>query len=237
MSGQSAGGPISPKEMPESLRTDSKAGEFVTETLLGYDGGRQVTAYIPPDSPEALVFAGDGQEFSKWGQFETADSPPTMIVGVHGLSDEMSRLREYSPVFDADRFAAHEEFFVKDVRGWVESCFGVALPTEPTAVLGYSAGGELAIALGFRHPAVYGTVFSGSPGGGYKPIGKMPSSLPRVYLFGGTQEPFFLDNATRWAVALREAGADVEMNERDVSHGSQLWRAEFPLMLAWAFRR
>jgi hypothetical protein len=65
----------------------------------------------------------------------------------------------------------------------------------------------------------------------------MPSSLPRVYLFGGTQEPFFLDNATRWAVALREAGADVELDERDVSHGSQLWRAEFPLMLAWAFRR
>jgi len=65
----------------------------------------------------------------------------------------------------------------------------------------------------------------------------MPSSLPRVYLFAGTLEPFFLDNATRWAVALRDAGADVLMSERVVSHGSKLWRAEFPLMVAWAFGR
>ena len=36
------------------------AGEVVTETF-DYDGGRQVTAYIPPDPPEAVVFAGDGQ--------------------------------------------------------------------------------------------------------------------------------------------------------------------------------
>ena len=63
----------------------------------------------------------------------------------------------------------------------------------------------------------------------------MPSSLPRVYLFGGTQEPFFLENATRWAVALRDAGADVVMSERVASHGDALWRAQFPLMVAWTF--
>jgi hypothetical protein len=34
--------------------------EFVSETFE-YDGGRQVTVYIPPDPPEAVVFAGDGQ--------------------------------------------------------------------------------------------------------------------------------------------------------------------------------
>ncbi len=34
----------------------SIAGQFVTETLP-YDGGRQVTAYVPPASPEAVVFA------------------------------------------------------------------------------------------------------------------------------------------------------------------------------------
>jgi predicted esterase len=99
-------------------------------------------------------------------------------------------------------------------------------------VFGYSAGGELALALGVRHPDVYGAVFSGSPGGGYKPSDEMPSSLPRVYLFAGTLEPFFLDNATRWAVALRDAGADVVMSERAVSHRAKLWRAEFPLMVA-----
>lgn len=32
-----------------------------------YGGGRQVTVYVPPNPPEAIVFAGDGQGISKWG--------------------------------------------------------------------------------------------------------------------------------------------------------------------------
>ena len=64
----------------------------------------------------------------------------------------------------------------------------------------------------------------------------MPGSLPRAYLVAGTQEPFFLENATRWADALRAAGADVVMTERAGSHGDPFWREEFPLMVAWAFR-
>jgi predicted esterase len=219
-------------------RRTPTAGELVTDTLLEYDGGRQVTVYVPPDPPEAVVFAGDGQGISPWGGFlEAADVPSTMIVGVHGLAEEMPRLHEYSPHFDAQRFAAHERFFVEDVRRWAQSRFGIALPSERTAVFGYSAGGELALALGLRHPDVYGAVFSGSPGGGYTPPSVMPSALPRVYLFAGTLEPFFLENAARWAVALRDAGADVVMSERVASHGAAQWRGEFPLMVAWAFRR
>jgi hypothetical protein len=51
------------------------------------------------------------------------------------------------------------------------------------------------------------------------------------------QEPFFLENTTRWAGALRDAGADVVMTERVGSHGGVFWRAELPLMVAWAFGR
>ena len=219
------------------MDADPLSGELVTETL-DYDGGRQVTVYVPPGLPEAVVFAGDGQGFAEWGRLlEAVDVPPTMIVGVHGLAEEMPRLHEYSPVFDAERFAAHEQFFVEDVRRWTRTRFRVALPTERTAVFGYSAGGELALALGLRHPDVYGAVFAGSPGGGYKPPAEMPSSLPRAYLFSGTREPFFRDNATRWAVALRDAGADIVMSERALSHGATRWQAEFPLMVAWAFGR
>ena len=222
---------------PEPERADPIAGELVTETFE-YGGGREVTVYVPPDPPEALVFAGDGQLISPWGGFlETADVPSTLIVGVHRLADETLRLHEYSPVFDAERFAAHERFFVEDVRRWVRSRFGVALPAERTAVFGVSAGGELALALGLRHPDVYGAVFSASPGAGYRPPEVMPSSVPRVYLVAGTLEPFFLENATRWATALRDAGADVVMTERVGSHGDAFWREEFPLMVAWAFGR
>jgi enterochelin esterase-like enzyme len=211
------------------------AGAFVTE-VFDYDGGRQVTVYVPPDPPKAVVFTADGQRIAQWGRFlEAAEVPPTMIVGVHSLRDEKLRLQEYSPVFDAERFAAHERFFVEDVRQWTASRFGEALPTEHTAVFGASAGGELALALGLRHPDVYGAIFCASPGAGYQPTAVMASRIPRTYLVAGAQEPFFLENAARWAAALRDAGATVVMKERVGSHGGAFWRKEFPLMVAWAF--
>jgi enterochelin esterase-like enzyme len=213
----------------------SISGELITETLE-YDGGREVTVYVPPRPPEAVVFAGDGQLISQWGGvLETAGVPSTMIVGVHRLADETLRLHEYSPGFDPGRFAAHERFFTEGVRQWVQARFGVALPGSRTAVCGVSASGELALAIGLRHPDVYGAIFCASPGGGYRPPGVMPGSIPRAYLVAGTLEPFFLQNADRWADALREAGADVVMHERPGSHGGAFWQEEFPLMVAWAF--
>ncbi len=219
-------------------------GQIVTERL-GYDGGRSVTAYVPPAAPEAIVFAGDGQLIAPWGAvLGAAGLPPTMIVGAHRLEDETLRLHEYSPgestaafVFDPERFAEHERFFVEDVRGWAQSRFDVALPADRTAVFGVSASAELALAMGLRHPDVYGAVLCASPGAGYRPPSVMPDSLPRAYLVAGTQEPFFLANAARWADALRDAGAEVVMTERVGSHGDAFWRQEFPLMVGWAFGR
>ncbi|WP_256795270.1 alpha/beta hydrolase-fold protein [Terrabacter sp. Ter38] len=215
----------------------STVGEFVSEGF-DYDCGRQVTAYVPPHPIEAVVFAGDGQLLARWGtDLEAADVPPTLIVGVHRSADEALRLHEYSPGFDPERFAAHEAFFVKDVRAWVQSRFGLAMPAARTAVYGVSASGELALALGLRHPDIYGAVFCTSPGAGFQPPATMPSSLPRAYFVAGTLEPFFHENASRWATAFREAGADVLMTERVGSHGDAFWRRELPLMVAWAFGR
>ena len=213
-----------------------RSGELVTETL-DYDGGRPITVYIPPDRPRAVVFAGDGQLIPQWGvDLEASRGPSTLVVGVHRLDDETTRLHEYSPGFDPGRFAAHESFFVGDVRQWTRSRFG-EFPPERTAVCGASASGELALALGLRHPDVYGAVFCASPGGGYRPPARMPSPTPRTYLVAGTHEPFFLENAHRWAVALEDAGADVVMRERVGSHGGAFWREEFPLMVAWMMPR
>jgi enterochelin esterase-like enzyme len=213
----------------------SAQGDLVTE-VLDYDGGRQVTAYVPHDPPQALVFAGDGQLIPAWGDFVVAQgAPPTMIVGVHRLADETLRLHEYSPGFDPDRFAAHERFLVGEVRDWTRSRFGVAMPAERTAVFGVSAGGELALALGLRHPDVYGALFCASPGAGFRPPQVMPHPLPRAYLVAGTQEPFFLQNAGLWAKALHGAGAEVVMKRREGAHGGGFWRAELPRMVTWAF--
>ncbi|MEJ3655303.1 alpha/beta hydrolase-fold protein [Actinomycetes bacterium KLBMP 9759] len=215
----------------------SSTGEFVTETF-DVDGGRQVTVYVPPDPPEAVVYTGDGQLLAPWGaDMGPGDGPATMVVGVHRTADETERLHEYSPGLDPQRFAAHERFFVEDVRRWTATRFGVALPAARTAVFGVSAGGELALALGLRHPDVYGAILCASPGAGYRPPAALPGPLPRAYLVAGTLEPFFHDNATRWAAALREAGADVVMAERVGSHGDAFWRSELPSMVAWAFGR
>src|ERR1700733_390863 len=220
------------------------AGQLVSERF-DYDGGRVVTAYVPSAAPEAIVFAGDGQLITSWVDvLETADLPATMIVGAHRLDDETLRIQEYSPgastaafSFDPQRFAAHEEFFVQDVRRWAQSRFDVALLADRTAVLGVSASAELALAMGLRHPDIYGAVLCASPGAGYRPPAVMPSRLPRTYLVAGMQEPFFRQNALRWADALRDAGADVVMTERVGSHGDAFWREEFPLMVAWAVAR
>src|SRR5438132_2873744 len=207
------------------------AGQVLTETFE-HDGGRQVTADVPPAPPEAIVFAGDGQLIASWGGvLEAADLPPTMIIGAHRLDDETLRLHEYSRgestaafAFDPERFAAHERFFVGDVRRWAQSRFGALLPAARTAAFGVSASGELALAMGMRHPDVYGAVFCASPGGGYRPPDPMPSALPRTYLVAGTLEPFFQENGARWATALRDVGADVVMTERLGDHGDPFWR-------------
>lgn len=158
MDDQAADGANDTEAASEPARPDPITGDLVTASF-DYDGGRQVTVYVPADGPEAVVFAGDGQLISHWGGYlEAADLPPTMIVGAYRTDekDETVRIHEYSPPFDAVRFAAHESFFVEDVRRWVRSRFGVALPAERTAVCGVSASGELSLAMGLRHPDLYG---------------------------------------------------------------------------------
>jgi enterochelin esterase-like enzyme len=213
-------------------------GEVIVETL-DYDGGRKVTVYRPSKPPEAVVFSGDGELVTQWRRaLEIEDLPPVMIVGAHrtGSSDEMDRLREYSPVFHEERFAAHEEFFVNDVRALVGSKFGVAMPASRTIVAGVSASAEFSLAMGMRHPDIYGTVFAASPGAGYRPPAVLPAILPRIYLTAGSLEPFFLENASRWADALRTGGADVVLTTPVGNHGDAFWEAEFVKMLACALQ-
>lgn len=215
----------------------SSKGELITETL-DYNLSRKVTVYRPAAPVEAVVFAGDGELVAPWGEYAMdAGAPPTMVVGVHRLADEKLRLEEYSPNINPKRFAAHEAFFTKAVRPWVASRFGVNLPKSRTAMFGVSASGELALAMGLRHPDVYGAILCASPGAGYRPADALLTSSLRAYFVAGTSESFFRDNAERWAVALRDAGADVVMTEREGKHGGDFWRSEFPLMTAWAFAR
>lgn len=212
----------------------SSPGKFITESF-DYDQGREVTVYIPSAPAELIIFCGDGQQISKWGKsLETPDPPPTMIIGMHGLKDEQLRLEEYSPGFNPKRFSAHENFVVAQIYEWIMSRFGISKTPQRTAFYGASAGGELALALGLRHPELFDAILCASPGAGFKPPAKLPLKIPRTYLVAGKQEPFFLENAKKWAEALIEAGAEVVMKERDGAHGGKFWEEEFLLMIKWA---
>ena len=216
----------------------SLRGSLVTEQFT-FDGGRSATAYVPPGSPDSIVFVADGGWHTEQlaGALEgSGGGPSTMIVGVDGLSDDEGRLREYVESFGGEHFEAFERFFVEDVRAWTRSDLDVELPAERTAVWGASLGGELALAVGLRHPEIFGVVLCASPGGGFTPASvALPSIVPRTYLVGGRQEPWFLGNARSWADVLSSTGADVAIEEREGEHGGQFWYDEFPLMVSWAF--
>ena len=144
------------------------------------------------------------------------------------------RLREYSPAFDEHRFAAHERFFVEDVRRWVLSRFGVALPAERTAVCGV---GERRVRPGHRASAP-GHLRCGVLRFARRrlPTASRDAASAAAHV-SRRRHPgaVFLNNANRWADALRDAGTDVVMTERERNHGDAFWAAEFPQMIAWAF--
>lgn len=184
--------------------TGSGLDELVTEAFE-YDGGRQVTVYIPQDPPEAIVFASDGHEISKWGRLlDKAHLPPTIIVGIHRAADEMQRLHEYSPGFAPEQFAAHEKFFVDEVRRWTQMRFGVALSSERTAVFGVSAGRKLALALGLRHPM--STVRSSA---------RRPAAVISVWCYAQSASAHIPRGWHTGALFSRERKEVVERSERD----------------------
>jgi Putative esterase len=221
----------------------STGGEFITETLE-YDGGRQVTAYVPAAAAEAVVFAGDGQLITSWGAaLEAADLPPTMIIGAHRVEDETLRLHEYSPgrstaafAFDPQRFAAHEKFFVEDVRRWAATRLAVRLPAGRTAVFGVSAGAELALAMGLRHRDIYGAVLCASPGAGYRPPAALPGRLPCTAVRYGeaTATESSHGNASRPLTLARIWLASAWPSSSRISMARCQWRrAWFRLPAAW----
>jgi enterochelin esterase-like enzyme len=164
-------------------------GELVTRTFA-FDGGRRATAYRPPEPPRAVIYAADGEwHIDRLARaLDNSAELSTMVVGVHGLNDDNERLHEYVESFGGERFHAFEGFFVEEVRLWVQSELAVVLPSERTAVWGASMGGEFALAMGLRHPEIYGVVLCASPGGGFTPTsGELPRSIPRTYLIGGTR--------------------------------------------------
>lgn len=99
----------------------SMAGELVTETL-DYDGGRQVTADIPPAQPEAVVFAGrTGSRHTRSSSSKTSGDGRSRATA--------SRCRWNAPRCSVSHLVAGtlEPFFHENASRWAHGGVGVCV--------------------------------------------------------------------------------------------------------------
>lgn len=85
--------------------------------------------------------------------------PPSIIVIVHGLNHFYGSFFVDSPVT-----GNWSDLVLKDVVGYMDSHYRTIANNRARGIAGHSMGGFGAINLAMRHPEVFGSVFSISPG-------------------------------------------------------------------------
>ena len=221
--------------------------QTLESTALGHP--RDLTIYLPPNhDPNAktpVVYLADGQSVSRMATLiepliVDGTVPPVMLVGVHSAHSsppEDLRGQEYLIGFNEQRFAAHESFFVNEVRAWAEQNLGAATQREQRAVFGLSNGAAFAIAMGIRHPDLYGNVLAFSFA--WEKSAKSPmwehSMAPRHYLLAGRLEEGFHRVTKAWAATLERLGVEHVFHDRVAGHDHTMWEEEFPAAVGWAF--
>ncbi len=221
--------------------------EFIQSSNLSES--RSLTVYAPPfrkgEQIAAAVYLADGRSVRLIAPY--IDSlivsrrlPPVLLVGVHygkilpGNDPQVSDTRalEYLIGFgktDA-RFEAHERFFINEVVPWAESKFDVPKTSDKRAVFGASNSGSFALAMGIKHPEIFGHVIAFSPtwSKNLSPPSWTRENSPSHYLLVGTLE----SNSTRklvkgWAETANKSGAIVNLREPVAGHDSVVWREWF----------
>lgn len=235
---------------PPVQRAASLQGQIKPYTLHSDALGeqRELTVYLPPDHtsahPVTVIYMADGQsvpEFAAVLEPLITDGrlPSTLLVGVHSpegmFSDPSQHLRaqEYLPDDHSERFAAHEKFFVDEVRTWAETDLGAPTDREHRAVFGYSNGGVFAAAMGIRHPDTYGYALAFSAG--MEPGAVTTPINSEFYLLAGTLEEGFHWNTQSFAQMLQIQGVSYVFRERVCGHDFIMWQEEFPAAVEWAF--
>lgn len=201
------------------------------------------TGFVSDGAALRVVFCADG---GSWPAFALAvlpgmqrgDVPPAVLVGVHNSPEK--RAEEYLAGLEPARFEAHAEFFCQTVVGRIRAELGTSAEPRDNAVFGVSNGGAFAVAMGLRHPEIFGQVIAfsvaRSPAAPEVPASKT-RPLPRCYLAAGNDasEKMFRRHTAAFAKVLKRHGADCVWQLREGGHDIGFWRREFPLALAWAF--
>lgn len=241
-------GPDAPTELPSN---DPLLGTSFDHAVESHALGepRTVTVYRPPghrpgdDVP--VLYATDGNMFAPYARrldaaIESGLCPPVVVVAAHAAPmDQISgnlRALEYLPGFDADRFAAHQRFFVVELAAWAETELGVATSPGMRGVFGCSDGGGHALATAGANPSKFGHVFAYSTGMPPDPSTRWDADThPVVHLCAGTLEGGFHQATEAWAGFLHLQDAPHHFTERVAGHDLIQWCEELPRALARAW--
>ena len=237
-------GPDAPPAAPwaTELRGAVRTVELASEAL---GAARAVTTYLPPTDlvgpPSFVIYAADGETAASLAHvLEPAMVQgcidPFLVVGPHSL-DGQERWEEYTPARNPEAFAAHAEFFSREVVTWAERELGA--PSDPSrrVLYGVSNGADFVLELSRRQGDRFASVVAFSPG---YPFGRdewMTTFAPcdRYYLSGGTLEPRFHARAEDAATLLKELGVEARFHSRVAGHDAILWREEAVHAVHWLF--
>jgi enterochelin esterase-like enzyme len=208
---------------------------------------RELIVYQPPGANtttiQRVVYMADGQcpAHSVEPLILSGKLPPMTLIGVQSAagpfasSEEDLRAQEYIPDRNAQRYAAHAQFFVHEVRAWAETTFGIAHEREQCAVFGFSNGAVFAAAAGIMYPQHFGHVLAFSMGVSPPLPGLLSRPRARFYFLAGTLEEGFHRNTRQFAQKLWRRRFTSLFRERVCGHDYLMWQEELPAALAWAF--
>jgi len=229
--------PAKPKALANGMRKHVIASKHLGES-------RAIHIYDPPgDTPLAgVVYAGDGGGIEPMAKIIeplilAGELPRVLLVGLESAPSSEGRGAEYLVGFeDGDkRFLAYEQFFLDEVRPWIERAYKLPNDRMARTTFGFSNSAAWAMQMALRNPAVIGRVLAFSPAGRKPGLDAQPCPAPSFYLVSGTLEESFNKIAACWAEVFDANG--IASVKRDVvaGHDYTMWTEQFPNAVRWAF--
>lgn len=246
------------KAPPAPRQTANLRGHLSEEVIQSSNLSepRSLTIYSPPlrrgEQIAAVVYIADGKSVQLMAPYVepliiSRRLPPVLLVGVHNgkvLPGNRNvndfRGREYLLRFGEtdERFMAHERFLIEEVLPWAEAKFNAPKDKNKRAVFGASNGGSFALAMGIRHPEIFGHIiaFSATWSLNLSTPNWKPTQAPSQYLLVGALESASTRKLNKeWSETAQKSGATVTLREPVAGHDSVVWREWFPHSLLTEF--
>lgn len=230
----------------ESLRLHSSILGNTREIQLYRPAGWQ-----PEDVQRALLVVFDGEHYTREvptpvildNLIASGRLPRTAAIFIHNPSNE-TRSRELPPNPSFARFLAEE------LMPWAQAR-GISAPASRTVIAGASYGGLAAVWAGYRHPELFGKVYSQSGSFWWAPdwetaqrysrpaewlteqIANAPRQPLQIHLeaglfeLGRDNQPGIRDTSRHLLHVLQAKGYTASYREYAAAHGYEHWRNSF----------